>query len=317
MKVLIFGAGSVGQIYGYHLTKGGAEVSYYIRPKYREQLKEGFTFYPLKTFKKYGEVVHHPVRSFVSTDAEVAQTQWDYVLLCVASDSLHSNWLESFLAVTGKATIVSLLPGDSDMNLLLKFVEADRLIRGLITLIGFHAPLPGEKLKTAGTAYWFPPFLRAPFSGKAARLDPLLKVFRQGGFPCVKADEKTIASPLPSTVLLIFVAGLEAAGWKFNYFFSPRYFYLFKNALLESLNIIGVNNRFARFVTSSIVQSWILRVVDIFSRVLVPFDLELYLQVHFTKVQKQGRMALDDLLTDGIRTGANISALEALRRKLK
>ncbi|MBT5947613.1 MAG: hypothetical protein HOG94_08080, partial [Nitrospinaceae bacterium] len=40
-------AGAVGLSYGYHLQRGGAEVCYFVREKYAEAAREGFTLYAL------------------------------------------------------------------------------------------------------------------------------------------------------------------------------------------------------------------------------------------------------------------------------
>ena len=52
MNVLIVGAGAVGQVYGYHLAKGGADVSFYIREQYAAELDRGFELYQLSLFGK-------------------------------------------------------------------------------------------------------------------------------------------------------------------------------------------------------------------------------------------------------------------------
>jgi ketopantoate reductase len=33
MRALVVGAGAVGQVYGHHLARGGADVAFYVRPK--------------------------------------------------------------------------------------------------------------------------------------------------------------------------------------------------------------------------------------------------------------------------------------------
>jgi len=40
MKVLIVGAGAVGQIYGHYYAEGGSEVTYLVKPRHVEELKE-------------------------------------------------------------------------------------------------------------------------------------------------------------------------------------------------------------------------------------------------------------------------------------
>ncbi|PEJ11471.1 ketopantoate reductase family protein [Bacillus wiedmannii] len=41
MKILIFGAGVIGSVYGYVLTKAGFDVTHYVRPKNVEKLEQG------------------------------------------------------------------------------------------------------------------------------------------------------------------------------------------------------------------------------------------------------------------------------------
>ena len=48
-RVLIVGAGAVGQVYGWYLSRGGAEVSFYVKEKYLEDARAGFALYPLNT----------------------------------------------------------------------------------------------------------------------------------------------------------------------------------------------------------------------------------------------------------------------------
>ena len=41
LRVLLVGAGAVGQVYGYHLQKGGAQVAFFVRPKHRAEAEGG------------------------------------------------------------------------------------------------------------------------------------------------------------------------------------------------------------------------------------------------------------------------------------
>ena len=61
MNVLIVGAGAVGQVYGRHLALGGAHVHYFVREKYADECRRGFTFYPLNRRKPRAAPVHMAV----------------------------------------------------------------------------------------------------------------------------------------------------------------------------------------------------------------------------------------------------------------
>ena len=47
MNVLIVGAGAVGQVYGRHFQRGGADVAYLVKPEHLDETRRGFTLYPL------------------------------------------------------------------------------------------------------------------------------------------------------------------------------------------------------------------------------------------------------------------------------
>ena len=178
MRVLVVGAGAVGQVYGYYLQKGGADVSFYVRAKYVSEIRDGLTLHPLNS----GKTVRMTGFDTISETAQVAAVKWDYVIITTASTALYTPWLAEFLGATGAATIVTLQPGMNDRAELLKFLPSSRLMDGFITLVSYHAPLSGEN-RTPGMAYWFPPMTKAGFKGTDAQVLPLLKVFGLGGFP--------------------------------------------------------------------------------------------------------------------------------------
>ena len=47
MKVLVVGAGAVGQVYGHALARGGARVTFLVKPKHVEEARRGFVLYEL------------------------------------------------------------------------------------------------------------------------------------------------------------------------------------------------------------------------------------------------------------------------------
>lgn len=46
MKILVVGAGAVGQVYGYYFQRGGCEVTFFVRDKYRSEMEQGLTLFP-------------------------------------------------------------------------------------------------------------------------------------------------------------------------------------------------------------------------------------------------------------------------------
>ena len=64
MKVLIIGAGAVGQVYGHHITNGGADVAFYIKEKFAAELDKDFYLYKHSILGKVleSETMHHHIQ---------------------------------------------------------------------------------------------------------------------------------------------------------------------------------------------------------------------------------------------------------------
>ena len=65
MKVLVVGAGAVGQVYGWHLKRGGVDLTFYVKEKYRAEVEAGLTVYPLNEGQK---TARQGVRGFPCRD---------------------------------------------------------------------------------------------------------------------------------------------------------------------------------------------------------------------------------------------------------
>src|SRR5262245_42718199 len=185
-SVLVVGAGAVGQPYARHAQLGGADVTFFVRDKYRDTVARGLDLYPLnRRASRRGEAVRFDGFSVVSRADEVAARRFDHVILTVSSPALRGPWLGELIAAAGDATIVALQPGREDRDTIVAAgASPDRLVSGMITLISYAAPLPGEtRFTRPGTAYWFPPMSPAPFSGPAERTAAIVALLRAGGQP--------------------------------------------------------------------------------------------------------------------------------------
>ncbi|MGZ3460680.1 MAG: ketopantoate reductase family protein, partial [Archangium sp.] len=219
-RVLLVGAGAVGQVFGKYLQAAGCELSFLVKETYAEEARRGFTLYELGVFERGGEPfelsgfgVHVSVR-------EVADPRWEQVWLCVSSTALREgSWVGELARATGEATWVMLQPALDDREWLLQWIAPERLVSGLIPFLSFHAPLkPGEPVPRPGTAFWFPPLARGLFSGPPERLAEVLRTLRAGGYPARRSRDVARAAAIPTAVLTVFVEGLKAAGWSFERF---------------------------------------------------------------------------------------------------
>ncbi len=158
MRVLIVGAGAVGQVFAHHLARGGAEIMLLVKPKHADLARRGFAVHR----RRRGGVDSARVRADVLTStAEAARTRWDAVLLCVPSTALaDARWLRELAAATGDATVVSFGPGLDDATRVIAACGAERTVAGAIGLMAWASPLAGARDDTPpGTAYWLPPLV--------------------------------------------------------------------------------------------------------------------------------------------------------------
>jgi 2-dehydropantoate 2-reductase len=312
MRVLVVGAGAVGQVYGRHLQLGGADVTFFVRDKYRAATAAGFVLYPLNRRDKAAPIRFDDFKVATSPD-EVGSV--DVVLLTVSSPALRGSWLASLVAATGGATYVVLQPGLDDRKIVEQAgVSADRIVAGLISLISYHAPLPGEtRFPEPGMAYWFPPRAPGLFSGSADRVAAIVATLRAGKQPAKRTIDVAKTAMFPSAVLMPYLVALEAAGWSFRELMRSPHAALGARGAREALAIVG-RAYVARvpFGIRLVARRSIIRTGLWFARRVMPLPLETYLEVHFTKVGDQTREIMERYVALGTAAGQSVEALTGL-----
>ncbi|MEZ4465796.1 MAG: 2-dehydropantoate 2-reductase N-terminal domain-containing protein [bacterium] len=312
-RILLVGAGAVGQVYGYHLFKGGARITFFVKPKYREGLQaDGMPLYPLKG-PDQGKQIDFREFDLVSTPEEVAARSWDQVWLCMSSTALKGPWLEPLLAAAGEATVVTLQPGLEDVQYLTARMPADRLVRGLIPMISYQAPLPGQHVDPPGVAFWWPP-AKNPFSGPRDRLHGVVQLLNQGGWPSKAVPDVTPQLALGSALMNPVMAGLEVNDWKFKAFGRGDGSRLASRAMKQTAGIAAPGR--ARLMVWFMARRTTLRFILWLGERLLPLPLEVYLGYHFTKVGDQTRAQLASFIEKGQAAGKPVDAIQALARRL-
>lgn len=316
LRVLVVGAGAVGQVYAHHFQRGGAAVTMFVRAKYQAEAAAGFTLYRLRRRKV--EAQRFEGFAVATTAAEVAAARFDQIVLTVATPALRGPWLAELIAAAGDATIVSLQPGlDARALVLAAGVDEARLVRGLISLISYHAPLPGEtRFPTPGMAYWFPPLAPCPFAGPRDRTAAVVAALRAGGFPAKVAKDTSAAEAFPSAVMMPYLAALELGGWTVRG--AVQRGTLAEGAAAARQAIAVVRHVLGRppLGVRLLARPRVLRTGLWFARPLIPIPLEVYLEAHFTKVGDQTAEMLDAYVAKGRAAGLPVDALEALAARL-
>ena len=314
-RVLVVGAGAVGQVFGRALQRGGAQLSFFVRPQYAAALAGGVVVYPLNERPDRA-----PVRldgyGVLSDVSAVAASRWDEVWLCVSSPALAGPWLGALAAAAPGATWVLLQPGLDDRALLLQHVPAERLVQGLITFMSWMAPLPGEQVPTPGVMSWQPPLSPAPFSGPPAVVGPLVARLRRGGQPARVAADVDLETALGSALLLPIVGELERCGWSFARLRAEGE----ADRAAACAQVTVRTATAARGVKPpawlALIQGWGLRLASHLAPAITPHDMERFFERHFSKVGDQTRLSLEVLATRGAAAGLDVAPIRDLRAAL-
>ena len=312
MKILIVGAGAVGQVYGRHFALGGADVTFKVKPKHAEAARGGFTMYPLEGRRKSRPVRFEDFR-VITTDAEVAAERWDQVWLAISATALRGDWLEEFLAAVGDAPVVTLQPGPEGGEHLAARLPPERLVTGLITFVSYQTPLEGESRPEPGVAYWLPPLTPTPLEGDREVVRAAVKTLGAGGLNARMAKGVRESVRWGSALLQSVIAALEVAGWSLGELRRSR-IKLASAAAREATGIAAPG--FRRGLTRVATTPWLMRLGIRIAPAFTPLPLETYLRYHFTKVGDQTRAALATYARRGEEQGRPHGAIDRLRDEI-
>lgn len=310
MRILIVGAGAVGQVYGWHLRAGGAQVAFFVRPKYVEELRGGFDVYPhIRTHARWDSP------ELYSTAEEAGQVKWDQVWLCVSSTALAGAWLEALCAAVAPAVVVCFTPGMKDGELLAEKVGKDRVIMGMIPFIAWQAPLPGETLDPPGIAWYLPPFSPTPLSGPDAPTRAAVAALKAGGLSAKQVANVAKTGAVGSGLLNPLMAHLELAGWSFARFRAEQAAPAVET-VREAMAIAAAWHNTKPPALAGLVGPGLVRLATRLAVWVMPFNIEVYLKYHFTKVGDQTRQSIGTWIVEGRKRGLSVAALERVAASL-
>ena len=322
MSVLIIGGGAVGQVYGHHLARAGAQVDVYVKPKYAEEAARGFVLYPLgrKGQRRGGADAQGRARfvpAHVHTRFEdVSQQAYDQVWLCVPADAVTDAFAREVAQNTGNATLVLLTPGLEDRARFALCGAEPRLVQGAISLISYQSPLANESRPEPGVAYWFPPMSPSPFDGPSALAKPIVEMLRKGGCPAALRPGTARFAASASAIMMPHLVALEGANWSLRGLRKSGELALATQASREALDIVAKKHGVAPPFARRLVRPFAMRLLLSLAPRLVPFDLETYLRYHFTKVGPQTRLMIRAYIERGLADHLPVAALTKLQQTL-
>lgn len=319
-RVLIVGAGSVGQVYGYVMALGGAQVTYRVRERYADEARRGFLLYRLRGVG--GLLKPKPARfgrfDVITTDEEVAAGQWDQVWLTIASPALRGEWLAPFLEAIGDATLVTLQPGPEDYELLCEHLPAAQLVQGLIHIVSYHTPMPEEDPNRApGMAWWVPPLTPMNLSGvDEGRTRRAIDVLSRGGMRARRVPSVHAMMIFATTILNSFLQALELEGWSFRRLIQSGRLATAARARAEAAAALSARWSLPVPGLHAMLGPGTLELLLRAAPKLAPFPVEAFLREHFIKVGAQTRQTAALYIRLAEDHGLPCGALRSLQAEL-
>lgn len=308
-RILIVGAGAVGQVYGYHLTQAGCDVSFLVKPKYAAEAREGFHLHHHK-LSGTEHVKFKPAH--VYTSVLDARGIWHQVWLCVPSPALREPWLDELAGwIGGDATLITLQPGLDELEHVWARFPKERVVEGLIGMISYQAPLPGQHL-APGVAFFYPPLAPSQFGGPRERAIGVVELLQKGGCPAAHAEDAHDQALVGTSLLTPMVAALEVADWSFDKLIGSQMLDIALEAATEAADIVQAKSGAQSWPLAKLRNRHAFKFGLPIARKILPFPIETYLRYHFTKVRSQTQGNMAQFVSYGQRLGKPTTAIQRL-----
>ncbi len=321
MHILIVGAGAVGLTYGHAFHKGGARVSYLVKPAHVAGLKDGVTMLRhnlllpglsedrFVDFNLFDDVATAPIGEF------------DQIWLTVASDALSDDWLGVLRdGLNEDAAVIGLQPGPKDDARLRSFF-GDRLVKGVIGFLAYQYPLPGQPNPKgrSGIAYLLPPQAGGLGPTDSSAAYAAKDLLAKGGLDINLSDNLAEQYGRVSALSLTNMAGLELAGWSFKGFRAGKGNgkALAKAAAIEALALVDHQFGLPHNPKRDARLAGLGPLVSMIAPLVPSLRLEPYLAFHFGKVSGQTRSVMRDYIDMAREANMSSSAIQELLTALE
>lgn len=312
-KILIVGAGAVGQVYALHFARAGYEVHLLLKEKYFAEAQKGYVLYHLNQDKKRQRPIVFKNFQCHSDWTTVAAAKVDQVWLCMSTTGLAQMDLQPMAGAIGDATVMVLQPSPDQIERVKRTVGDSRVTAGMINMISYHAPLLTETVPQPGVAFWIPPLAPMAVEGDRQRADIIVQMLKQAKIPASYQDNFAKKSAHASAFLMTALAVLEANDWRFTRFGDDKAgLQTMLAAQQEAYAALSGHYGVPAPLALNCVRAWMIPAILFASRYVAPLDMETYLQAHFSKVRSQTVMLLQSYVQLAQQQQLPFTALSAL-----
>ncbi|MFK7927745.1 MAG: ketopantoate reductase family protein [Myxococcota bacterium] len=317
MRVLIIGAGSVGQVYGYHLQKGGAKVTYLVKEKHLPGLSEGMVLYPWNRKDRSTPIRWTDFELVTSLDEGLVDGIDVIALATSATALIQGSWYDEVVQKRGDASILVLQPGTDIPEWIYERTPREAVVWGLISVSAWPAPLPGQDLPESGQAWWFPWGGKLGFSGPESRAQALVDAMSAGGAPSALRDDIHVDQAFAGPMLAFVVIALELSDWSMDRLTADRPLLAQAHQAMHACLVYAskATNKPIPFLLRQLGPGRI-RLVLKYILPLAPVHFETFFRVHYTKISDQTPVLLNQRIAAIERHDLSAQPLIVLRDKL-
>lgn len=316
MNALVIGAGAIGQVIGYHLQKGGSQVTFFARSERAQHIKNGLVIYHLNKRNSRRRPINFESFEVFSEYSGIEDQEWDQIYFCIPSDALSDSLLEGVSERSGEATIIKLQPGLGDYRIYKKHFEESHLVSGMLSFMSYAAPLPQEHIEQPGIAYWLPPLLSIPFSGSTIRVRAVVKALNDSGLHARVHDDVECLVGFALALQAPLTAGLECSHWSIQEYRASPTLKVVCRAIKEATAIVSNTLQSDPPKIMKLLNCSLIRVGLSFLPRRYPFNMEHYLVAHYKKLHEQSCKNLDDYIEQGQKMDLPHDSLLELREGL-
>lgn len=310
-KVLILGAGAIGQVIGTHLRLSGCDVTYWIRPDHISDLEQGVRLYNVK--KETELTIAEP--KYLT---EIEDTDYDALFLCVRSEQIDAalEQVKTHFGEKHDLVVVVLQPGREDA------IKAFQALPEMIIVPG--APSFFAYFEEQKVIYWapkqLPTLMGAPFNETLHVRDEIVRLFNHGGIPTKGVNDLEAEVRFPSVGLNLLLAGFALSGYSLSALQkNQRLLDLCARAIQEGMELTRKDLGFIPIKYLPLTQLNGKTLQTLFW-VLEKSPLFVFMQtmwgIHARKISVQTRQNIDDLLALSLQQGqsppAALTALSAM-----
>jgi len=317
MRVLIVGAGAVGQVYAYYLMKGGADVSFYCKEKYKTELEKGVDIFQHGIMDKllFAKPKKRTLGKFgiVTNTAELQQQHFDYIIITVSSTALRSGWLAEFAQAISDSIVVNLHVAMEDGDYIKRYCKESNYCKGLIQFVSYQSPLPGID-QELGLHYFLPP-IAGLFDGNKS--EALSRVLNRGGFKNRLKKNLEEHSALIGTMSIPLIASLQLFQWRLKTFARSEESVLGLSAGAEAKAVTLSSFSDSRVKMVRPMNVYLVSLLLSLAQVLSPFDFEKFIAYHFNKVSDQTLLMLKNYQKSGEKYAVATPAINKIIQRLE